>query len=64
MAELERELHKLLVDIDCNFRRKGKGDYEIWHSPVSRRYFAVGNTIKLRDTANEILKQAGLKKMF
>jgi len=44
--------------------RQGRGDHEIWFSPVSQRNFTVDGTIKSRHTANETLKQAGLPKAF
>jgi predicted RNA binding protein YcfA (HicA-like mRNA interferase family) len=44
--------------------RQGKGDHEIWYSPLSRRHFPVDSKILSRHTANGILKQAGLPKQF
>jgi hypothetical protein len=44
--------------------RHGKGDHEIWHSPISNRRFMVDNNNKSRDWANYTLKQAGLPKAF
>jgi len=46
------------------FKRQGKGDHEIWFSPVSQRNFVVDQVIKSRHTANAVLKQAGLDKVF
>lgn len=48
----------------CTFDRQGKGDHEIWHSPITEKYFPVDSSIKSRHTANEVLKQAGLPKKF
>lgn len=47
----------------CTFVRQGKGDHEIWHSPINRR-FMVDSHIKSRHWANYTLKQAGLPKAF
>jgi ribosomal protein L16/L10AE len=44
--------------------RQGKGDHEIWHSPISNKRFMVDNHIKSRHWANHTLKQAGLPKAF
>ena len=55
------ELKKLLL---CYFERHGKGDHEIWYSPITERRFVVDNAIKSRHTANAVLKQAGLVKAF
>ena len=57
-------LKKLLTEAGCYFERQGKGDREIWFSPVTQRRFVVDNTIKSRNTANAVLKQAGLSKAF
>lgn len=48
----------------CYFHRDGKGDHEIWYSPITKRYFTVDRGTKSRHTANETLKQAGLPKAF
>ncbi len=48
----------------CKFKRRGKGDHDIWYSPISKRSFPVDHKIKSRHTANGILKQAGLPKAF
>ncbi len=48
----------------CWFERQGKGDHEIWFSPITNRRFPVDNKILSRHTANEIMKQAGLAHRF
>jgi len=58
------ELAKILKAAECFVVRQGKGDHEIWHSPITKRNFTVDHGIKSRHTANEILKQAGLPKAF
>lgn len=64
MPSYEREVRKLLRDAGCTFVRQGKGDHEIWSSPLSKINFTVDGKIKSRHTANEVLKQAGLPKKF
>ena len=54
----------LLREAGCTFVRYGKGDHEIWHSPISGRQFMVDSHIKSRHWANYTLKQAGLPKAF
>ncbi|MGA3309323.1 MAG: type II toxin-antitoxin system HicA family toxin [Xanthobacteraceae bacterium] len=54
----------ILRENGCSFVRHGKGDHEIWHSPISNRRFMVDNNIKSRHWANYTLKQAGLPKAF
>ena len=62
MATYEREVRNLLVQAGCSFHREGKGDHEIWYSPLTDRYITVDGKIKSRHTANAILKQAGVGK--
>ena len=54
----------MLLEVGCYFERQGKGDYEIWYSPITDRRFVIDGTIKSRYTANGVLKQAGLPKAF
>jgi hypothetical protein len=49
MNDFYPPLRRILIESGCSLIRKGKGDHEIWSSPQS---------------ANAILKQAGLKKVF
>jgi predicted RNA binding protein YcfA (HicA-like mRNA interferase family) len=44
--------------------RQGKGDHEIWQSPISGKRFVVDGKIKSRHTANAIMKQAGIDHHF
>lgn len=64
MASFLKELKRLLEEGDCRFHREGRGDHEIWFSPITNRYFTVDRGTKSRHTANETLKQAGLPKSF
>jgi hypothetical protein len=58
------QVKALLRQAGCTFVRHGKGDHEIWHSPINNRRFMVDNAIKSRHWANYTLKQAGLDKAF
>ena len=64
LADFSPELKRILREQGCRFERQGKGDHEIWFSPVSGRRFPVDSRIKSRHTANAVLKQAGLPKKF
>lgn len=55
---------RILTEQGCHFERHGKGDHEIWFSPLTNRRFVVDATIRSRHTANAVLKQAGLPKKF
>jgi predicted RNA binding protein YcfA (HicA-like mRNA interferase family) len=56
-----REVRRLLQQHGCTFVRQGKGDHEIWFSPITNRNIVidVGGDNKL--TANRTLKDAGIK---
>ena len=64
MADYSDALKRLLLAAGCTFRRPGKGDHEIWFSPITMRSFPVDYSIRSRHTANGVLKQAGLEKAF
>jgi len=64
VADYAPQLKRLLKEQGCVFHRQGKGDHEIWYSPISKHYFPVDSKIKSRHTANGVLKQAGLAKAF
>ena len=64
MANFTPEVKRILKAHNCRFDRHGKGDHEIWYSPISGKSFPVDANIKSRHTANEVLKQAGLPKAF
>jgi hypothetical protein len=57
-------LNKLRSESGCTLERQGKGNHEIWYSPVTERHFVVDCCIKSCHTANAVLRQAGLPKAF
>ncbi|MGH8601679.1 MAG: type II toxin-antitoxin system HicA family toxin [Gammaproteobacteria bacterium] len=64
MSDYSPEVKRILQENGCRFDRYGKGDHELWFSPISNRRFTVDSKIKSRHTANAVLKQAGLPKQF
>lgn len=64
MGDYSRPLKRHLKEAGCRFERQGKGDHEIWYSPITNIRFVVDNQILSRHTANAVLKQAGLPKRF
>ena len=64
MAEYEKKVRDLLKKNNCSFVRHGKGDHDIWFSPLSLRHIPVDTKIKSRHTANAILKQSGIDFKF
>jgi len=64
MAEYERRVRKILSDNGCSFLRRGKGDHDIWYSPITKRGVTVDGKIKSRHTANKILEESGIEFRF
>jgi hypothetical protein len=64
MGDYGGPVRELLKQAGCWAHRRGRGDHEIWKSPLSPRPFTVPDVIKSRHTANGILKEAGLPKAF
>jgi hypothetical protein len=64
MAEYEKNVRKKLSEYGCTFLRRGKGDHEMWHSPITKCSFPVDGEIKSRYMANVIIKQAGIDYNF
>lgn len=61
MAEYEKRVRQILKSHSCYFIRHGKGDHDIWYSPITNKNVTIDGKIKSRHTANEILKQAGIR---
>ncbi len=64
MAEYEKKVRELLCANGCYFVRPGKGDHEIWFSPITKIHVTVDGKIKSRHTANAVLKQCGISHRF
>jgi ubiquinone biosynthesis protein Coq4 len=64
MAEYEKKVRKILRESGCNLVRHGKGDHDIWHSPITNLPITVDGEIKSRHVANAILKRAGINHRF
>ena len=64
MAEYEKKVREILRANGCIFIRHGKGDHDIWFSPITNLNVAVDGKIKFRHTANAIMKQCGIDHKF
>lgn len=64
MAEYEKKIRDILKKNNCKFVRYGKGDHEIWYSPITKSNITVDSKIKSRHTANAIMKQSGIDYHF
>ena len=64
MPTFTPKLKEILRAHGCTFERPGRGDHEIWYSPITERRFPVDHKILSRHTANAVLEQAGIPKQF
>jgi len=64
MATYEKAVRRILLDNNCIFVRRGKGDHDIWYSPLTKKNFPVDGKIKSRHIANAVMKQSGLVHRF
>jgi hypothetical protein len=46
MADYEKDVRRVLKDHGCTFVRHGKGDHDIWHSPITGVNVRVDGKIK------------------
>ena len=64
MAEYEKKVREVLKQNGCVFIRRGKGDHDVWSSPLNGNRFPVDAKIKSRHIANAIMKQSGIDHRF
>ena len=64
MAEYEKKVREVPKENGCYFVRHGKGDHDIWYSPITNVNVTVDRKIKSRFTANAIMKQSGIDYRF
>lgn len=57
MAEYEKKVREILKENSCYFVRRGKGDHDIWYSPITKINVTVDEKIKSRYTANAVLNR-------
>jgi predicted RNA binding protein YcfA (HicA-like mRNA interferase family) len=60
MGDYSRQVKGILTQNGCFFVRHGKGDHEIWHSPITNKIVVVDGSITKRTSANKTLKGAGI----
>ena len=64
MSEYGKAVRKILSESGCVFVRRGKGDHDIWYSPITNKNFPVDRKIKSRHTANAVMRQSGVNHKF
>ena len=64
MGDYTRQVKNILSKNGCYFIRYGKGDHEIWHSPITNKIVVVDGSIEKRTSANKTIKSAGINQKF
>jgi len=64
MPGYEKDVRSILRENGCSFVRHGKGDHDIWYSPITNKNFPVDGKIKSRHIANAVMRQSGIDKKF
>jgi predicted RNA binding protein YcfA (HicA-like mRNA interferase family) len=64
MAEYEKQVRKKLAENGCYLLRHGKGDHDIWFSPITKLPVTVDGKIVSRYVVNGIMKRAGINWHF
>jgi len=54
-----KEFRDKLINAGCVFRRHGRGDHDVWYSPIRNHTFLVPIWIASRHTAIKVLRDAG-----
>ena len=64
MADYTRDVYQMLSKHGCTFVRRGKGDHNIYYSPINNKNVSVDGKITIRHMANKIMKEAGINHRF
>lgn len=58
MTGFGKAVRDKLQEADCEFVRHGKGDHDIWYSPITAQILTVPVKIMSRHLANKVLRAA------
>jgi len=64
MADYTKPVRDRLSKYGWSFHRHGKGSHDIWIKLTTNETVSVSNSIKSKQTANGILKKAGISQKF
>ena len=64
MADFTNDVYRLLNKHGCTFVRRGKGDHNIYYSPINNKNVSVDGKITIRHMANKVMKDAGINYKF
>jgi len=64
MADFTRDVYRLLHMHECILIRRGKGDHNIYYSPITKKNFSVDGKITIKNMANKVMKDAGINFKF
>ena len=64
MSDYTQEVYRLLASHGCKLVRRGKGDHNIYFSPITNKNVSVDGKITIRHMANKVMKDAGIEYRF
>ena len=64
MADYTKPVRDVLDKSGWTFHRRGKGSHDIWIKSATNETVSVSKSIKSKQTANGILKKAGINHKF
>ena len=64
MADYTKDVYRLLNQHGCTFVRRGKGDHNIYYSPIMNKNVSVDGKITIRHMANKIMRDAVINFKF
>jgi len=64
MADFTKDVYRLLNQHGCTLIRRGKGDHNIYYSPIKNKNVSVDGKITIRHMANKIMRDAGINYKF
>ena len=56
MADYTKSVYDKLNENGCKFVQRGKGDHNVYYSPITNKSFGVDGKIGKRHSANGIMK--------
>ena len=64
MADYTVEVYRILKKNGCKFVRHGKGDHNIYYTPIMNKNISIDGKITIKHMANKVMKDAGIDFRF
>jgi len=64
LANLAKQLKKLLSENGCRFERHGKGDHDIWYSPIKKQKISSRSRHQIQTHGKRRLNKPDFQRRF